>query len=100
MAHRNDLRREERQDSDGDVVVMWRDAQGDDKFATAKALNISEVGLRLRMPEPIRERTYVTLRAEKLGIQGQASVRYCSRQHGRYIIGVEFSTGSRRRPES
>jgi len=96
MADRHDLRRHERQDSDSTVVVMWRDASGNDKFANARALDISDVGLRLQMPEPLRPQSYITLRAEKLGIHGQASVRHCSGRGGKYIIGVEFSAGLRR----
>lgn len=93
MASRNDLRRRNRESSDGKVVVAWRDERGNDNVANAKALDVSDVGVRLEMPVPIRVQTYITMRAEKLGLHGQASVRHCSRKGSRYVIGAEFSAG-------
>jgi hypothetical protein len=99
MAMQNDLRRRSRELSDSTVVVMWCDEAGDDRFANARALDVSDIGLRLQIPVRIRERTYITLRADALGIHGRASVRYCSRVRNQYIIGVEFAAGLKREPK-
>ena len=77
---------------------MWRDATGDDKFMNAPVRDISESGAGLQIPEPVAVRSFVTLSAEKLGIHGRASVRYCSRQGLKYRIGVEFTGGLKWRP--
>ena len=100
MTERHDLRRQDREGLNSVVVVMWRDASGNDKFANARALDVSELGLRLEMPEPIPVKSYITLRADKLGIQGHGSVRHCTRRHGKYIIGVELSGAVGRRTPS
>jgi hypothetical protein len=97
MAARHDLRRHNRQDCNPPVKVkiMWCDPSGHDKFANAGALDISEMGLRLKVPEALSVRSCVTLRSESLKLQGQASVRHCSRLGTTYAIGLEFGRGVR-----
>jgi hypothetical protein len=91
---RHDLRRQDRRACDQSVTVLWRDIRGDEKFVNAKALDISEAGLRLQMPEALPQQAYLTLRASKLGLLGRASVRHCTRINGsKYAIGVEFTAG-------
>ena len=96
METRHDLRRQDRRACDQSVTVIWRDPRGDDKFVTAKALDVSESGLRLQMPEALPQQTYLTLRASKLGLCGPASVRHCTRMSGsKFAVGVEFTAGLR-----
>jgi PilZ domain len=95
---RHDLRREERQNCSQPVAIMWRDASGDDKFMNAPVRDISESGLGVEILEPVPVRSLVTLRANKLGIHGSASVRHCAREGLQYRIGVEFTGGFRWRP--
>ena len=96
MGTRHDLRREERQPCEHHVTLIWRDARGDHKFANARAIDISESGMRLQMPEAPPVHTYVTLRATKLGLLGNASIRYCLRTAAsKYAVGAEFTAGMR-----
>jgi len=95
---RHDLRRESRRSCNQPVGIMWRDAAGDDKFVNAPVRNISASGVSLQIPEPVPVRSFVTLCAEKLGVHGRASVRYCFRQGIQYSIGVEFTSGMRWKP--
>lgn len=74
---------------------MWCDASGNDKFAKAVALDVSEVGVRLKVPEALPLRSCVTLRSENLNLQGQASVRHCSTLGTGFAIGLEFGRGVR-----
>jgi PilZ domain-containing protein len=100
MSTRHDLRRQDRQACDHSVTVLWRDLGGQDKFFNAKALDISECGLRLQMPEAMATQRYLTLQAPKLGLLGQASVRHCTRSSGsKFVIGVEFTAGMRWTPK-
>lgn len=100
MGTQHNLRREERRPCEHTVVVVWRDAGGENKFANARALDISESGIRLQMPEAPPLHTYVTLRASKLGLLGNASVRYCVRTTAsKYAVGAEFTAGMRWTPE-
>ncbi len=94
----HDLRRKTREQSDSKLVVVWRDESGIDHSANGRALDLSDAGIRLQLPVAVPVRSYIILRAEKLGIHGQASVRYCSRRGNHYIVGVEFTAGIHRRP--
>jgi hypothetical protein len=94
------MRRENRRSCTQPVGVMWRDSAGDEKFMNAPLRDISASGAGLQIPEPVQVRSFVTLCADKLGIHGRASVRYCSRQGIRYSIGVEFTSGTCWKTES
>ena len=98
MALRHDLRRHNREDCSPKVKIMWCDRSGNDKFANAVALDISDCGMRLKVPEPLVVQSSVTLRSEPLKLQGQASVRYCSRLGTTYAVGLEFAWGVRWSP--
>jgi hypothetical protein len=95
METRHDLRRQDRETCFQTVTVMWRDSRGEDKFANAKVLDVSESGLRMQLPEAVPFQTRITLRAIKLGLHGQGSVRHCSRSGTRYSIGVQFASDLR-----
>jgi len=77
---------------------MWCDTSGHDKFANATALDISEAGIRLKVPEALTVQSCVTLRSEKLKLQGQASVRYCYRLGTSFAAGLQFVRGTRWNP--
>jgi hypothetical protein len=95
------LRRHERTEESATVQVMWKDRDGGDKFAQARTLDISELGMRIEVPEAVPERSYVILRCDKLKLSGTASVRSCQRKGNRYWIGLEFSVGMKwKRPEA
>jgi len=100
MEARHDLRREAREACTPAVKMMWCDAYGADKFANATALDISPLGMRLKVPEALRVQSSVTLRSERLNLHGQASVRHCSRFGTSYSIGVEFVRGVRWKPKT
>jgi len=89
MGTRHDLRRQERRPCEHNVTVTWHDARGDHKFAFARALDISESGIRLQMPEP-----------PPLGLLGNASVRHCARTAAsKFTVGAEFTAGLQWTPE-
>jgi len=94
----HDLRRAERRPCDQTVTIQWRDL-GEDKFARAKALDISEQGLRLQMPAALARQTCVMVSAPKLGLMGHAAVRHSRRERGaNFSVGVEFTAGLRWTP--
>src|SRR5271156_4487371 len=94
METRHDLRRQDRQPCEHNVTVTWRDARGENKFAMARAIDISPSGIRLQMPEAPPLHSYVMLRAAKLGLMGNASVRHCLRTAAsKFAVGAEFTGG-------
>jgi len=78
---------------------MWKDRDGNEKFTNAYTLDISESGMRVEVPEPLPERSYVIMRADKLALHGTASVRSCSRKGTKYVAGLEFSAGLKFKPK-
>jgi hypothetical protein len=74
---------------------MWTDRQGHERFATARAIDICESGIRMQVPEALPERSFVRLRADKIGLAGTASVRSCIKKGTKFLVGLEFSGGMR-----
>jgi hypothetical protein len=93
MPHKGDLRRHERVLQGAPVQVSWKDRLGNEKFANAEILDVSEAGIRVKVPESLAEHTLVTLRSERLALHGRASVRSCDRQGAKYLVGLEFIGG-------
>jgi hypothetical protein len=98
MADSN-MRRHDRSNARVLVNIMWKDRWGLEKFTNAFSLDVSEAGMRVEVPEALPERSYVIVRAEKLGIHGTASVRSCARQGTHYVAGLEFSAGLKFKPK-
>lgn len=80
------------------IRIGWKDRYGNDKFADTRSLDISELGIRIEMTEPIEQRSFVMLRNEELGLHGTASVRTCIGKGRKYVVGLEFSRGMKWTP--
>jgi hypothetical protein len=89
----HDLRRHMRSGAAAKVVLSWADSIGVAHVVRGTCLNISETGMRIEAPDPMKPREYVTFRVDELQFKGWASVRYCRRDGMRYRIGLEFSGG-------
>lgn len=100
MDEKSGVRRDSRVPAAERVLVTWRDREGNEKFAYAQTVDVSEFGMRIQVPEPLPERGYVTFRADSLDLQGTASVRSCVRKGAKYLAGLEFSGGLRWEPKS
>lgn len=100
MASDRDIRRYRRKTISTRAQVTWQDHLGNDKFANARCFDISESGLRLEVPEALPVHAQITLRSSDLRLHGRASVKHCSKQGTKYILGVEFVGGLRWKPTS
>ena len=96
MAHTNlsasnDLRRHRRYAVDaGSLQVSWLDTMGRMKTARTRALNISEEGIAIELPEaalPLR----VRFQSERFKVKGMGIVRYCRRAGAKCVVGLEFT---------
>ncbi len=98
---RGNLRRHERIPHGTQVFLSWKNSQGNEEFTSGRTLDVSEAGMRIELPLPVKEGTYVNFRAEKF-LHGTASVRSCARKATRYVVGLEFSGGLKwqRKPEA
>jgi hypothetical protein len=72
---------------------------GEQKFAYAQILDVSESGMRVELREALARQSYVSLRADQIGLQGSASIRSCVKKGGKFFVGLEFSGGLKWKPK-
>jgi c-di-GMP-related signal transduction protein len=87
-------RRHVRHTVTGSIRILWEDDAGRERITLAKLLNVSVGGLQLQVDEKIPIRCAVTCNDPKLGISGRGSVCYCNFSKGKYLIGLDFSSGT------
>src|SRR5262249_46357588 len=87
-------RREVRRNLNANLRVSFESESQVARYVNAKLLNISGFGLQLLVDEKIPLRTELSCNKPKLGINGRGSVRYCTFSKGKYLVGVEFSSGT------
>jgi len=78
---------------DSPVQVLWKDPSGTEMSVHGRTVDISETGLRIKVPVPIEKGVYVGFNASKVPLQGTASVRSCKRQGGSPIWSAWNSAG-------
>ncbi|MBK9168343.1 MAG: PilZ domain-containing protein [Bryobacterales bacterium] len=96
MMKKSDARRAERFARPGCMIrLCWLDQDGMTRMALAPAINLSESGMAVELPEPVLTGTKVRLHADRERLWGRASVRHCRPQSGRYMVGLQFEEGMR-----
>ncbi len=100
MSQKGDIRRHSRTPRTDPVQLSWRDRNGNAQVSRGRLVDISEAGMRVEVPEPLEKLTYLTVRADGLGIHGTASVRSCTRKGLKYVVGLEFSGGLQYKPKA
>jgi hypothetical protein len=86
-----DLRRHRRYRVDAAWLrVSWLDLSGRMRTARTRALNISEGGIALELPEAAMP-VMVRFQSECFTLRGEGTVRYCRRAGAKYIVGLEFT---------
>ena len=89
-------RRQNREPFECKLRVFWQDSSGRENYAVATATDLSESGLSIIIPTRIETRTRVQVKADDHpGLNGTATVRFCSRKGMNYSIGLEFSFGTK-----
>src|SRR5262245_43539186 len=96
----NDQRQHRRYALDSVLLqVSWLDLHGKMKTARTRALNISERGMALELPEAAMP-LLMRFQSERFKLRGTGSVRYCRRSGSKFIVGLEFTDGLGWRPPS
>ena len=86
-----DVRRHRRVPWIGPVRLTWEDSRGENRFAHAKCIDVSEGGMRLEAPVPVQSGTRILLSAERIKLSGAAMVKHVTRYSGKYILGLELA---------
>jgi hypothetical protein len=84
-------RRELRTEGEGKVRLEWPDALRGRQVVVARALDISERGMKVVLANPIATGTYVQIKSKDYDLAGMAGVKHCTRQKLGYQVGLEFS---------
>jgi hypothetical protein len=72
------------------VRISW-EALGQQHFAITKCIDISESGLSVESPYPVRAGTTVLLASERIKLTGAATVRHMVRHGGKYLLGLKVT---------
>src|SRR5258706_5750381 len=78
----------------GILQVCWLDMKGKMRVTRTRALNISEEGIAIQLPEPVMP-LLVRFKSERFNVNGVGEVRHCERVAGQYVVGLQFSDGLR-----
>src|SRR5437764_15456012 len=86
---RKDLRRHRRYAVDsGALRVFWLDTAGKMKMARTRAINISEGGMAIELPEAAAPLSLIRFESSKYKIHGSGAVRHCHRVGAKDIVGM------------
>ena len=101
MLRRKDMRRHRRYSVDSGLLqVCWIDRTGKMKMAHMRALNISQSGMALELPEAALPLSMVRFESSRFHIRGSGGVRHCRRVGAKFVVGIQFADGLRwRAPE-
>jgi hypothetical protein len=93
---RKDLRRHRRYAVEPTVLqVSWLDLSGKLKMTRTRALNISEGGIAIELPEAALPLSMIRFQSDKYKIRGAGAVRHCRRVGSKFVVGLEFMEGLR-----
>ncbi|HXI41008.1 MAG TPA: PilZ domain-containing protein [Bryobacteraceae bacterium] len=70
--------------------IAWQDEHGWKKQTQTRAVNMSSTGASMMSPEPIAVGSAVYLNSKELQLMGSATVRHCTEQKSKFLIGLEF----------
>jgi hypothetical protein len=69
--------------------IYSNDADGQ-RYIPARGINMSRSGALVETEEPVSIGSVVSIKVNKLGLMGSASVRHCTTNGGRFRIGLHF----------
>jgi hypothetical protein len=72
------------------VRISWEEL-GEPRYALTKCLDISETGLRIESPRPMRAGSTVLIASERIRFTGSAIVRNMVRNGSKYLVGLQFT---------
>ena len=67
-------------------------------MARTRALNISEGGIAIELPEAAMPLSMVRFQSDRFKVRGAGAVRHCRRVGSKWIVGLEFIEGLRWSP--
>jgi len=69
---------------------IFSNGDGGQRYIPARGINMSRSGALVEAEEPVGIGSVVSVKVNKLGLTGSASVRHCNGKGGRFRIGLHF----------
>ena len=69
---------------------IYADGQAGQRCIVGRGINMSQSGALIEAAEPIRPKTSVYVKANGLGLMGNATVRHCTPSGSKFRIGLHF----------
>lgn len=90
MSADKNMRRHRRIPCINPIRISWEE-QGEPRFAVSKCIDISETGLRIESPYPVRTGTLILLKSERIKLSGSAKVKHSVRHGSKYLLGLQLT---------
>jgi hypothetical protein len=90
MSTGHNLRRNRRIPYIGPIRISWEE-NGQPRFSLTKCIDISETGLRIESPQPVRPGATIQLAAERIKLSGAATVKHSVRHGSKYLLGIQLT---------
>lgn len=74
----------------GPIKVSWEE-HGQVRFAITKCIDISDHGLRIESPHPVRPGTLIMLQSERIKLRGAGTVRHSVRHGAKFLLGLQLT---------
>ncbi len=88
-------RRNKRVSLDSPIQISWQDQRGRPHCFQAIAIDISDAGIRVELPEPPGKTDTLQMRSVGLNLACSGSVRTCTRSGKKFLVGIEFAGQAR-----
>lgn len=79
-----------RREVDCAVDLTWRTVEGEKRFESCRAVNVSETGVAVECPEAIPLLAHVIVRAPAFQIAALAQLKHCSWKRTSFLLGLQF----------
>jgi hypothetical protein len=78
-----------RRNCSAEIRISWESQPP--RTVSAECLNLSRTGVRVKAAQAVPTTLRVHLLSDEPGLNREGVIRYCLRQGGAYVIGVEFA---------
>lgn len=79
-----------RKEADRPVELIWKTDEGDKRFESCRAINLSEDGVAVECPESLPLLAHVIVRARAFEVAALAQVKHCTWRRTIYVVGLNF----------
>jgi c-di-GMP-binding flagellar brake protein YcgR len=87
----SERRNEPRVRRNDEVVIEWTDASYDVHSVSARCIDLSATGMRLKLSAPVPAGQYVTFAVPSGEFRGSATVRFVRPEGDRFVAGLRFA---------